>query len=373
MEKKWDKQKVIEEILKLRKAGGKLNCWHVQRNNRALYGAACVYLGGWKNAIKTSGIRYSKVRLKRAHPRWEEKGEGVIKTIREIHQAGGKLNSNYVQLRNRALYAAAVKYFKSWGKAIEIAGFNYGGIRIWDQHVWTKDKIIRAIRRRKRKGLPINGAAVSLQSGSLYKAAARHFGKGGWAKALRKAGYDPKDLNPQKIWSKVRIVKKIRNLKREGIPLYPNYLKTHNEYRGLYSIANHYFGSWKKAIRCAGFDYEKIRKGRYCWWNRGRIIAMIRLLEKRGERLNSKFTQQTRGDLFGAAVVYFGSWSQAVEAAGIDYLQYCKIWSYKAWIRKLTSDELTKITDEAVKLVAQRKERKNDRTAIKRGHTNDSA
>ena len=41
-----------------------------------------------------------------------------------------KLHSTYVKTTNNALWKAAVRYFDSWGKAVEAAGFDYDDIRL---------------------------------------------------------------------------------------------------------------------------------------------------------------------------------------------------------------------------------------------------
>lgn len=220
----WSKDKIIAIIKEKHSADEKLNCSFAQKNNVSLYGAACVYFGSWKKAIEAAGLKYSQIRIKeRTHPRWSI--EIIIRTIKERYQAGEKINSDYIQKNRPDLYGAGLKYFGSWGKAIEAAGLNYNQICITRPHSWTKNEIIRAIRKRKRSRLPINAMAVYKQDPTLYDATRRCFGKNGWSKAMRKAGYNPKELDPRRIWSKHRVVKEIRKLKRQKIPLYGNYLK----------------------------------------------------------------------------------------------------------------------------------------------------
>jgi phosphoribulokinase len=52
----------------------------------------------------------------------------------------------------------------------------------------------------------------------------------------------------------------------------------------LMRAAMRYFGSWRDAVRAAGIDYDKVRK--YRSWSRQRIIERIRELYEQGEDLS---------------------------------------------------------------------------------------
>lgn len=273
----------------------------------------------------------------------------ITTTIQELHKAGERLNSNHAQTKRQALYGAAIKYFGSWGKAVKAAGFDYAKIRVVKHRSWSKEKILRAVRRRKRLHLSLNASIVEREDRGLYWAARRHFGRRGWRKVLRRIGVDPRRIDPRRIWTKARFRKRIRELKRAGVPLYTYYLQKHG-YGHLIGAGCKLFGTWGKALEAAGLNYERIRRIRMNWWNQRRVIAGIRRLKKRRVRLSSKATSLSHGALFRAAVVYFGSWAQAVTAAGIDYRRHCKTWSYKAWLRTLTPKKVKSVERRAERL-----------------------
>lgn len=281
--------------------------------------------------------------------------EIIVQKIQDLHNSGKKVSSWNTQFHRPLLYSAAIKYFGSWKAAIKASGLDYDKIRLQAPfRFWGKRKIVRAIRSRVRRGLPVNGLAVYSQDRGLYQAAKRHFGRGGWKKALRFAGIDPKSLDPRRIWTKEKVLKEIRQRARSGLPLYINHLNT-TGHSSLTHEGRMFFGSWSKAIQAAGLDYEKVKAIKMRWWNRARVLKGIHQLEIAKVSLNSIFVQRYYGDLFGAARKIFGTWGRAVETAGIDYRQHLKIWTYKSWLQRLKPAEIRKLEKQTIEFAKKRK------------------
>lgn len=279
----------------------------------------------------------------------------VMAEINQLHKGGEKLNSNYVQTHRHTLYASAIRYFGSWGNAVMAAGYDYSSIRaVRPFRFWTKGKIVKALKARHRKKLSMETLAIQAEDPGLNSAIKRHFGKSGMKKAFKAAGFDKRDFDPRILWTKSKVVREIRRLRRLKVPLYNYYLVNHG-YQSLARCGIKVFGSWQKAIGAAGIDYESVKAVRRCFWNRRKIIAEIRRLAKEGERLSSKRSHFAYGDLFAAACTYFGGWGQAVEAAGISYRDHCTIWSYKTWLRSLDASERQKIKRQAMRHAEERR------------------
>jgi len=354
--KKWSCAIVIASIQKIYKSGGRLNSNYAQKWRRKLYMAAYAYLGGWEKAVEAAGIPYSKVKvLERPHPKWSK--EKIILQIQKLHQSDRPINSNYIQLhsiRTSRLYHSAVKYFGGWEEAVQAAGLDYDLVRVRTLRSWSKTAIVKAISERSKNGLSLNGFAVSKEDRGLYQAAKRHIGS--WRKALRFSGIDPRAIpNSRRIWTKERVREEILALHSNGISLNHASLRQIG-LTDLMAAGCKLFGSWRKAIRFSGLRYADIKKIRIRWWTPKRVIYMIKRLEKAGVRLSSKAIQQSRGGLFATALFHFGSWSQAVETAGYDYAAHSKVWSSKAWVRKLTNDDLNKIDRQSLKMSKIRRE-----------------
>ncbi|MDD3885243.1 MAG: hypothetical protein PHI35_00045 [Victivallaceae bacterium] len=104
-------------------------------------------------------------------------------------------------------------------------------------------------------------------------------------------------------------------------------------YPSVYAAATRFYGSWREAIEAAGLDYSVVRK--YREWSDQRVIDEIKALHESGEALSSQFIQTNHRPLYLAALKRFRSWSRAVMAAGFDY-------SSIRLRRAMTPDEIKK-------------------------------
>ncbi len=108
----------------------------------------------------------------------------------------------------------------------------------------------------------------------------------------------------------------------------------------LLEAVQRHFGNWPAAVAAAGFDYVALTEHRR--WNRKNIIAEIRRLAARGQRLSPlALVDSGHNDLYLAAKrVFTGGWAVALEAAGFDPAQHMQMpnpWSQKtaaAWVRE---------------------------------------
>jgi len=133
---------------------------------------------------------------------------------------------------------------------------------------------------------------------------------------------------PQRKWSEELILERIRELREAGSDLTPSQVSV--EHGPLVSAAERYFGNWPAAVQAAGIDYETVRergrerrRERIRKWSRERILAEIQRLHAADEDLSWGVMERKYQPLCAAAVkaCYFGSWSAALAAAGIDYEQ----------------------------------------------------
>ena len=77
-------------------------------------------------------------------------------------------------------------------------------------------------------------------------------------------------------------------------------------YPDVYAAAEREFGSWKDAIEAAGLDYNSIKK--YKSWTRQLVIEAIKEAHAKGEAINSKSAQNNMKPLYMAAIKRFRSW-----------------------------------------------------------------
>ncbi|OQB82628.1 MAG: hypothetical protein BWX88_03841 [Planctomycetes bacterium ADurb.Bin126] len=95
----------------------------------------------------------------------------------------------------------------------------------------------------------------------------------------------------------------------------------------LYQAAGRTFGSWRNALQAAGIAPQQ--KMRWERWTPARILVMIRNLARRARPLTTQQMERRYHRIVSAARRHFGSWTKAVVAAGVEptRLQRFVIWS----------------------------------------------
>lgn len=113
--------------------------------------------------------------------------------------------------------------------------------------------------------------------------------------------------------------------------------------RGLTRAGSKHFGSWANAIKAAGLDYGRIRRKGF--WSRVLIVERIRALKEAGKPLNFGYVSLHHATLMVAAYQYIGSWRKAIEAAGLDYAAIRKT---KRWSQRSVVSEIRRMKREGV-------------------------
>ncbi len=173
----------------------------------------------------------------------------VVREIRRLDKQGSQLNSGYIARSYPALAYAARKYLGSWEDAIRAAGLDYSRIR--RKYFWSRKKVVERIRELHKAGKPLHVSAAEKLYCGLVGAATMYFGS--WRNAIRASGLDYTGIKRQKEWSKREIVREIRRVHREGMKLNTT-IQVRHQYRNLHASAVRYFGSWAAALRAARLE-----------------------------------------------------------------------------------------------------------------------
>lgn len=180
---------------------------------------------------------------------------------------------------------------------------------------WSRDEVVREIRSLAERKAALNSGHIARNYPALAYAARKY--AGGWEKAIAAAGLDYERIRRKNFWSRRRIVDRIRELAQEGKPLHVSHAE--RNYRGLVGAATMYYGSWRKAIHAAGFDYGKIKRQKE--WSKKEIVREIRRLRREGVKLSTTIEVRAKYRILHAAAVrYFGSWFEAMRAARLERL-----------------------------------------------------
>jgi DNA-binding protein H-NS len=84
----------------------------------------------------------------------------------------------------------------------------------------------------------------------------------------------------------------------------------------LHSAAQRIFGSWQNAIQAAGIAPRQMPSGKR--WSPAKILVAIRHLARRQRPLTALQMERHHHNIVTAARRHFGSWNKAVLAAGVD-------------------------------------------------------
>ena len=160
----------------------------------------------------------------------------------------------------------------------------------------TKEQVIAAIQARQHQGLPLGQAWKN--DAKLVGAAVRRFGS--WGKAVTAAGFP---WQPLRRWTKERVKEAFCRWYRESSD------SLHHYDKGLAGAVDHYFGSVGKILGELGLE------SKYYPWTKQRVIELIQDRYVRGLPLRRWGCPDEK--LTGAAIRRFGSFRQAVAAAGL--------------------------------------------------------
>jgi len=339
----WSKSKVIEGLKRIESEEGlKALKPSKLKENSPLYGAIRKLFKNSKEAIIEAGFDYSKVIDRKPKDYWAK--DRVIDQIQKLPKE--KLNYTDIDKENPTLRKVASKYFGSWKKALEKAGYNYESIyKKKEQGYWTKKRILRKINEIcKEKGSKfLSFSIVKVENPSLPTAARKKFGS--WRLAVEEAGFDyineVAQSVPNDYWTKKRIIKEIKNFADHVGESSLNYTYISEKYSHIYYASKRAFGSWRLAVEEAGYNYSQIAKCKRNYWTKDMIIDKIdEIGTKDLKKLRDSSIRKNKGDLYSAAIEKFGSWRLATEEAGFDFCEvigkkYKGYWTKKSLIKEL--------------------------------------
>ena len=205
---------------------------------------------------------------------------------------------------------------------------------------WNHNSVLHWIIQRHSNGEFVRAKEAFAYNHSMYYAGVRAFGS--WAGALSAAGINPPLHKGASTWSPKKILNAIQCASAKPKSLcYSNMRKRR---QALLGAAEKYFGSWRNALIAADIDPLSTRLIRR--WDRESVIEAILDRAVKNEPLAaSKVSPRSLGDW---GVKIFGSWPDALLAAGLDPDQYVRFQSTavsknncsRKWSRALIASEL---------------------------------
>ena len=169
------------------------------------------------------------------------------------------------------------------------------------------------------RNLPLYARYMLKNHTALFSSSRREFGS--WNNALRAAGITkqvPKELHKSRLGTLRSLRDVVETRPRAAIPPV------------LKSQAAYYFGSLRNALAALKTD-ERLLSG----WSKQKIITTLLRMHRAKESLSSWKARCEVPALASAARNYFGSWRNALHAAGIDPNRHIK--RYKRRKRSVNS------------------------------------
>lgn len=260
----WTRGTVIQKIRDMHVNNEDLSYLAIRKRRQfALETAATRIFGGWHAALVAAEIPEDVVRaLRRKSPSGREvkppgywSTSAIVREVRQLQAGGADLSDLAAKIEVPHLHSAAYKNFGSWYSALEAAGIDPDiHRRQASKNYWTKERILSKLKDYVKENKTLD--LMNDRDSRLYRAANKRFGS--LRVAVMEAGLNPEPLLSRISWSEERIVANIRQLveMEESI----SSVTVQNGRNALYQAANWHFGSWEKAVRAAGFDYDQIRR-----------------------------------------------------------------------------------------------------------------
>jgi hypothetical protein len=258
----------------------------------------------------------------RGRKKWNERI--IRRQIRELLRQGVPLNSRSIRRTHCPLFGATTHWFGSYRAGAEAAGLDYEKIRLQDPHRWSRETVIRELRRFRRERLPMHHQGMNRQMPELMAAAYRYFGT--YRRAVEAAGINYLDvrIRPPRTWDKRRVISELKQLRRDGRGLWGRSVRVTHPY--LPPVARKMFGSYRAAARAAGISADAIKPPPYRRWSRQRVLEALKEIAAPDERaLAPTRMRSERPYLVRVAARRFGSYRRAVEAAGVDYTSIARV------------------------------------------------
>lgn len=119
----------------------------------------------------------------------------------------------------------------------------------------------------------------------------------------------------------------------------------------LMRAAMRYYGSWRDAVKAAGVDYDSVRK--YRTWSRPRIIQRIRELHERGEDLSWRNVSTNLDPQLAAAATKPKHFGSWRRAIEAAGIDYQEVRRYHQWDEQTIINRIRELYEQGVSLNAK--------------------
>jgi hypothetical protein len=308
----WSRSRIIVELKRLHRVRVDICSRNLRRTHSRLHSAAIHWFGSYRAAVEAAGIDYSAVCHEPTN-NWSR--EAVVAEIRRRKHK--PLHHCAMEREMPALVLAAYRYFGSYRKAVEAAGFDYTAVRARPHRIWNPRRILTELKRAKRERSGLWRGAIRRSRPRLLRAAEHYFGS--YRRAAKAADIGPAALRPPAFrhWSPSALVEELTRLHLNKQPLNPTHLRKNRPY--FIRACAKRFGCYRKAIAAAGIEYTSVARILFKRMPAEEVVARLQSLDQRGKDLRYAEMGRREPRLLEAARRRFGSYRAAMNAADIAY------------------------------------------------------
>jgi hypothetical protein len=327
-----DRGAILAELRQRKRVGESLRSSRVAKEKwgRALRDRAEKLFGSWNAALRAAGIEP----LKENSPWGRASEDAILAEIRRRERAGESFQTTKVEREKwgSPLMNRVRVLFGSWTVALLKAGVQLppGLTSPWIKA--DRAVILSEIRGRARASESLRYSKVAAEpwGTALLKRAETLFDS--WNAALLAAGVEPPDavVSPWPTASKAAILREIRRRMRAGKSVRFTDIQQEKWGKPLLRRGGTLFSSWNATLLAAGIEAVKADSP----WQKAdqaAILVEIRRRNSAGQTLSSKEIGRERWGrpLLRRGATLFGSWNDALLAAGVDrlHLPVRKRWS----------------------------------------------
>ncbi len=228
-----------------------------------------------------------------------------------------------------SLYNQLANTFGRVGDVFEMIGLSAGS-----KKKWSKEKVIEAIRKRKRENKSLCVTAMIKDDCALYCAGKYYFDQ--WDAAVRAAGLKSKGLHKYSHFTDKELLNMAKKSARKAGELLNSEMK--KEYRYLPEMLRYRFGTLEAVAERLGVIYDRQRQPRTV----KDVKKEVRRWCKENGPLNRAKLSQTDHRLLGRIYTFFGSIKRAAEACRVPATENLRA-KGKKWSPEKVIKEIRKL------------------------------
>jgi hypothetical protein len=315
-------EQIIKELKILIDKGEHIDPKSLNRNHHVLYWLAVERFGSPTRMYENVGVNPNKFKRKRRTQWNKEKISGAIKAL---EYNGEDLRATNAARWHSDLYSAALTHYGGWQQACSDAGIPKNKyFTISRRNLYSDEQIIHEIRELSDQGAPLDANSISAEHPILFRHAQKQFS--GWFNALEAAGIPSENYRvaaAKGYWNKSKVIDEIKVLESAFHDL--SYTGAARLRSDLVTAAAKIFGSWRIAVKEAGFDYGRYVK-QHDRYTDDELLDFLRNLHEQGISLDTQSLKRINQCKLNIIWKRFGSYENAIRAIGLDYDKIRRDW-----------------------------------------------